>query len=100
MNLRSGSQVGQGVLAKTHQESFQEGVTVIMSKWTSLQLAVEQEWGGRNSEAKAWDMINEVVDWFYRHKSVQSICPVLCFAWLLRRRWRAAPMGMPRASAS
>ena len=69
MNLRSGTAVGQGVLSKGSRAQFEEGVELIFSKWTALQLAVDQEWGGRGSKTKAEDMLDEVIDWFYRKKS-------------------------------
>jgi Pre-rRNA-processing protein TSR2 len=68
MNLRSGVAVGRGVLPKEGRAHFEEGVDVILGKWTALQLAVDQEWGGRNSKHKAEDMVNDILDWFYRKK--------------------------------
>lgn len=76
MNLRSGSAVGQGVLLKASRAQFEEGVELIFSKWTALQLAVDQEWGGRGSKTKAEDMLDEVIDWFYRKKSALVANPL------------------------
>jgi pre-rRNA-processing protein TSR2 len=69
MNLRSGAAVGQGVLQKVQRVHFEEGVCMVLSKWTALQLAIDQEWGGRNSKQKGEDMLNEILDWFYRKNS-------------------------------
>ena len=73
MNLRSGTAVGKGVLDKGRRAHFEDGLDLIFHKWTALQLAVDQEWGGRNSKHKAGDMTNEVLDWFYRKKSVSQL---------------------------
>jgi pre-rRNA-processing protein TSR2 len=73
MNLRSGLAVGAGVLQDQRRPQFEEGVQLILSKWTALQLAVEQEWGGRQSRDKAEEMLDEVLDWFYKRKGT-SLC--------------------------
>ena len=72
MNLRSGVAVGQTVLQKKSRPQFEDGVQLILSKWTALQLAVDQEWGGRNSRDKAEDMLDELFDWFYRKKGASA----------------------------
>lgn len=78
MNLRSGTAVGKGVLERGRRAHFEQGVNLIFHKWTALQLAVDQEWGGRNSKHKAEDMLNEVLDWFYRKKSALSNFLFIC----------------------
>jgi pre-rRNA-processing protein TSR2 len=47
---------------------FEEGVGLVFSQWTALCLAVEQEWGGPDSEDKANYMIDDVIQWFYKKK--------------------------------
>jgi pre-rRNA-processing protein TSR2 len=68
MNLRSGVAVGAGVLPVQSRPQFEEGVRLILSRWTALELAVEQEWGGRQSIDKAEDMLDELLAWFYRKR--------------------------------
>lgn len=70
MNLRSGSQVGAGILQTAYRAEFEEGVKLLLSKWTALHLAVENQWGGRNSAEKAEDAYDEILEWFYRRKGV------------------------------
>ena len=48
--------------------AFEEGTALIFSRWTALELAVENEWGGRNSRQKADELIAEALDWFYGRK--------------------------------
>jgi hypothetical protein len=47
---------------------FEEGVGLVFSQWTALCLAVEQEWGGPESEDKANHLIDETIQWFYKKK--------------------------------
>ena len=68
MNLRNGSTTGARVLTRDSKSHFEEGLDLILSKWTALQLAIDQEWGGHNSTEKAQYMADELLDWFYRKK--------------------------------
>jgi pre-rRNA-processing protein TSR2 len=53
---------------------FEEGVGLVFSQWTALCLAVEQEWGGPDSEDKANHMIDDVIQWFYKKRGACSGC--------------------------
>jgi pre-rRNA-processing protein TSR2 len=68
MNLRNGTTVGAGILQSSYKPQFEEGVKLLLSKWTALQLAVENRWGGRDSVEKANDAIDEILEWFYRRR--------------------------------
>jgi len=68
MELRSGWVVGQGILASSHRPQFEVGVQLVLSRWTALQLALDQQWGGTNTEEKAMNVYDELLDWFYRRK--------------------------------
>ncbi|KAM5546454.1 hypothetical protein ABKV19_002453 [Rosa sericea] len=43
--------------------AFQEGVGLVLSRWSALQLAVENEWGGRDSRLKAEQLVSDIVSW-------------------------------------
>ncbi|XP_061996055.1 pre-rRNA-processing protein TSR2-like [Rosa rugosa] len=43
--------------------AFQEGVGLVLSRWSALQLAVENEWGGRESRLKAEQLVSDIVSW-------------------------------------
>lgn len=75
MNLRSGLAVGAGILPAQCRPQFEEGVQLILSKWTALELAVEQEWGGRQSGDKAENMLDELLEWFDRKRGMPSLSP-------------------------
>ncbi|KAJ1734079.1 rRNA accumulation- protein [Coemansia biformis] len=52
--------------AKVHanKEAFIEGVDHILSKWTALELAVHNEWGGPDAREKREDVVDEIVEYF------------------------------------
>ncbi|KAI5587498.1 hypothetical protein BDE02_05G036800 [Populus trichocarpa] len=47
---------------------FREGICLILSKWSALQLAVENEWGGRGSGQLAEQLASDILSWFTQSK--------------------------------
>ncbi|CAB4281851.1 unnamed protein product [Prunus armeniaca] len=47
---------------------LQEGIGLVLSRWSALQLAVENEWGGRDSRLKAEQLITDIFSWFNHSK--------------------------------
>ncbi|KAJ6876976.1 pre-rRNA-processing protein TSR2 [Populus alba x Populus x berolinensis] len=47
---------------------FREGIRLILSKWSALQLAVENEWGGRGSHLLAEQLASDIFSWFTQSK--------------------------------
>ncbi|KAL8162018.1 hypothetical protein V2J09_013507, partial [Rumex salicifolius] len=47
---------------------FQQGISMVLSRWSSLQLAIENEWGGRNSREKALKLASDIFIWFNQTK--------------------------------
>ena len=47
--------------------------TRTMHLWTALQLAVENQWGGRSSNQKAAQLESDVLGWFVHLKGAASI---------------------------
>ncbi|WJX34831.1 hypothetical protein P8452_22904 [Trifolium repens] len=45
-------------------EIFQEGIGLVLSRWSALRTAVENEWGGRNSHIKAQQFAADIFSWF------------------------------------
>ncbi|KAL4184457.1 hypothetical protein AMTRI_Chr10g225700 [Amborella trichopoda] len=43
---------------------FTEGVGLVLSRWTALQMAVENEWGGRASLQNLQKLSTDLVSWF------------------------------------
>lgn len=72
MELRSGHVAGPLLQLPSPEAKagFEEGVGLVFSQWTALCLAVEQEWGGPDSEDKANYLIDDTIQWFYKKKGV------------------------------
>ena len=47
--------------------AFEEGVSYIFHNWTALKLAVEQDWGGVESDEKREWFIDVIIDHFDKH---------------------------------
>mmetsp|Transcript_9777 Transcript_9777/g.36292 ORF Transcript_9777/g.36292 Transcript_9777/m.36292 type:complete len:269 (+) Transcript_9777:473-1279(+) len=91
MRLRSGHRVGvSGPAAKipttaaearallmkdvtkmpdAHAPAFREGLQGLMNRWTALQLAILNEWGGSESVSKGVAMYEELEHWFLKRKA-------------------------------
>lgn len=50
--------------------AFEEGVSYIFHNWTALKLAVEQDWGGVESDEKREWFIDVIIDHFDKRKCV------------------------------
>ena len=48
--------------------SFEEGLALVMHRWTALNLAIEHGWGGTSSAAKAEELYANLLEWFYTCK--------------------------------
>ncbi|KAL4341246.1 hypothetical protein GQ457_08G009850 [Hibiscus cannabinus] len=48
---------------------FQEGIGLILSRWSALTAAVENEWGGRDSRVKADMICSDVLSFFTESKA-------------------------------
>jgi len=70
MQLRDGHLVGgsPAPIPVSAAATFAAGVRAVLARWTALRLAVEGEWGGVDSGAKAEQMARDVEGWFARGK--------------------------------
>lgn len=59
------------------REKFTEGIYLTLSKWSALQLAVENEWGGRNSVQIAEQLGSDIFSWFTQTKGKSKRCSIL-----------------------
>ncbi|XVF06256.1 hypothetical protein REPUB_Repub06bG0032100 [Reevesia pubescens] len=48
---------------------FQEGIGLILSRWSALTAAVENEWGGRDSNIKANIICSDVISFFTKSRA-------------------------------
>ncbi|KAF2298524.1 hypothetical protein GH714_023963 [Hevea brasiliensis] len=52
---------------------FQEGIFLVLSRWSALQLAVGNEWGGRGSAQLADQLRSNIFSWFTQSKEPHYI---------------------------
>nr|XP_027120849.1 pre-rRNA-processing protein TSR2-like [Coffea arabica] len=50
---------------------FHEGISMLLSRWTALQMAVQNQWGGRDSFMKSQQLAYEINSWFSQPKVVR-----------------------------
>ncbi|MCL7034665.1 hypothetical protein MKW94_008668 [Papaver nudicaule] len=53
--------------------AFYEGITLVLSKWTALQMSIQNEWGGRNTRQKAEQFSHDILSWFTKTKGTLYI---------------------------
>ena len=46
---------------------------MVLQRWTALCLAVDNEWGGRESRQKAEALYQDVLAWFYDNTGEQAL---------------------------
>ncbi|CAA6670090.1 unnamed protein product [Spirodela intermedia] len=56
------------VLSAESVPHFVEGVSLVLSRWTALQMAVEDGWGGKDSRQKSQELEAGIVSWFIQSK--------------------------------
>ncbi|OVA05437.1 Pre-rRNA-processing protein TSR2 [Macleaya cordata] len=47
---------------------FVEGISLVLSRWTALQMAIQNEWGGRDSRQKSDQLASDILSWFSKTK--------------------------------
>lgn len=57
-----------------NQAAFTEGLTYVLRSWSALKLAVEQDWGGPDSEEKRDWMAETLVEYFGASMCLHSTC--------------------------
>ncbi|KAK1287877.1 hypothetical protein QJS10_CPB19g01191 [Acorus calamus] len=49
--------------------AFAEGISLVFSRWTALQMAVDAGWAGSDSRQKAYQFASSILSWFIRSKA-------------------------------
>lgn len=80
MELRSGAKLwneirGQQPKIEDEEQArcFEEGIRLVLARWTALGLAVEHGWGGPESEAKSQSFQHELYRWFLESKEQKYV---------------------------
>lgn len=78
MELRSGYSLGlrdasqRPALTEAHLAQLSKGVRLVFARWTALQLAIANQWGGPDSDEKARTLVDKVVTWLQETKEVYA----------------------------
>ncbi|KAM0944107.1 putative pre-rRNA-processing protein TSR2 [Dioscorea sansibarensis] len=67
--MDSGNRGPTPVLSPEAATRFGEGISLVLSRWTALQMAVQNGWGGRESRQKADKLASAVLSWFSNDKA-------------------------------
>ena len=49
---------------------LQEGISLLLSRWSALQMAVENEWGGHDSRLKSHQLASDIFSWLTQSKGI------------------------------
>ncbi|KAE9448125.1 hypothetical protein C3L33_19984, partial [Rhododendron williamsianum] len=60
--------VPERVLSAESGAQLQEGISLVLSRWAALQMAVVNEWGGRDSRLKSQQLAPDIFSWFTQSK--------------------------------
>ena len=58
---------------------LREGIDLLLGRWSALQMAIQNEWGGRDTRQKAQQLALDIYHWLIRlagnkHNSFASKC--------------------------
>uniref|UniRef100_A0A7N0V9P6 Pre-rRNA-processing protein TSR2 n=1 Tax=Kalanchoe fedtschenkoi TaxID=63787 RepID=A0A7N0V9P6_KALFE len=68
MEIDGGDGAARQDLSTEARPIFREGIGLTFSRWAALQMAIDHEWGGRNTRLRAEQLVDEVFDWFTQSK--------------------------------
>ncbi|KAH9688332.1 pre-rrna-processing protein tsr2 [Citrus sinensis] len=67
-NTSAGAQGPPPQLSPESAPLFSEGISLVLSRWSALQMAIKNEWGGRGSRALAEQLGSDIFAWFTQSK--------------------------------
>ncbi|CAL9111876.1 pre-rRNA-processing protein TSR2-like [Musa acuminata AAA Group] len=63
-----GDEGPHGVLSPQSLSVLGEGISLVFSRWTALQMAVENAWGGKDSRSNSEELASTILSWFSQSK--------------------------------
>lgn len=54
-------------------------VSMLLSRWNGLQMAIENKWGGHDSLKKSEQLAYDIVSWFSQSKGDEGLSSSSCF---------------------
>jgi len=68
-NSNGGSDAGPSqTLNPQSLNLFGQGISLVLSRWITLQMAIENQWGGRDSLQKSHILASKILAWFSQSK--------------------------------
>ncbi|KAI3459396.1 hypothetical protein Pfo_016059 [Paulownia fortunei] len=52
---------------------LQERISKVLSEWTALQMAVQNEWGGHDSIKKSHQLASDILSWLFHCKALVQV---------------------------
>lgn len=68
---------GPGPISAEAEAALGEAIRLVFGRWTALQMAVENQWGGRDSRAKADQLGESILFWFCHTKGTYRYSNIL-----------------------
>lgn len=63
---------------------MQEGIILLLSRWYALQMAVQNQWGGRDSLQKSYQLADDLFSWFSKSNCIYFIFLISIIYWFTR----------------
>ncbi|ONI26285.1 hypothetical protein PRUPE_1G015200 [Prunus persica] len=54
---------------KSRHGCLEQGISAVLSRWNGLEMAVQNQWGGRDSTRKAQQLSADILSWFSQSKA-------------------------------
>ncbi|XP_068667063.1 uncharacterized protein [Aristolochia californica] len=72
-STNGGRPVQPQILTQEALSLLGEGISLVLSRWTALQMAIENEWGGKDSRQKSSQLASDILSWFAQSKETHYI---------------------------
>ncbi|KAL2922636.1 Pre-rRNA-processing protein TSR2-like protein [Bienertia sinuspersici] len=57
------------MISEVTMTQFYQGISNVLSNWIALQMAIQNEWGGRDSYQKSQRLVSNIFSWFCQSKA-------------------------------
>ncbi|KAH0994118.1 hypothetical protein GBA52_005601 [Prunus armeniaca] len=58
---------------KSRHGHLEQGISAVLSRWNGLEMAVQNQWGGRDSTLKAQQLSADILSWFSQSKAPRYV---------------------------
>ena len=60
-------------LENSRHGHLEQGISAVLSRWNGLEMAVQNQWGGRDSTRKAQQLSADILSWFSQSKAPRYV---------------------------